>query len=113
MADILYTIAVLSAHASSVVLRLACFQAKNADGPRKRSWSRQVCCRNEPNVHKVEMRDNVDRWHGAQLSLIIAGHWQYYRAKVLLHCRALAVIDSRIAHHELTQSCKRSERLVH
>ena len=28
------------------------------------------------------MRDNGDRWHGAQLSLIIAGHWQYYRAKV-------------------------------
>ena len=40
-------------------------------------------CRNEPNVHKVEMRDNQDRWHGAQLSLIIAGHWQYYRAKVV------------------------------
>jgi len=43
------------------------------------------CCsarRNEPNVHKVEMRDNGERWHGAQLSLIIAGHWQYYRAKV-------------------------------
>jgi len=39
--------------------------------------------RNEPNVHKAEMRDNGDRWHGAQLSLIIAGHWQYYRAKVL------------------------------
>ena len=28
------------------------------------------------------MRDNGGRWHGAQLSLIIAGHWQYYRAKV-------------------------------
>ena len=53
--------------------------------PIGRSRGPQYCRRNEPNVHKVEMRDNVERWHGAQLSLIIAGHWQYYRAKVLMH----------------------------
>jgi DNA topoisomerase VI subunit B len=48
--------------------------------------------RNEPNVHESAMRDNPSRWHGAELSLIIAGHWQYYRAKILKYLRQIAVI---------------------
>ena len=39
-----------------------------------------------------EMRDNEDQWHGAELSLIIAGNWQYYRAKILKYLRQIAVI---------------------
>ena len=48
--------------------------------------------RNEPNVHKVEQRGNDERWHGSQLSLIIAGHWTPYRAKILKYLRQIAVI---------------------
>lgn len=40
-------------------------------------------CRNEPNVHAEAMRDNAERWHGAELSVTILGNWQYYRSKVL------------------------------
>jgi hypothetical protein len=33
-------------------------------------------CRNQPNVHEVKKLSNSGKWHGAQLTLIIAGHWQ-------------------------------------
>ena len=48
--------------------------------------------RNEPNVHKSEMRDNEAGWRGSQLSLIIAGDWRYYRSKILKYLRQIAVI---------------------
>lgn len=32
--------------------------------------------RNQPNVHEVKKLSNSGDWHGAQLTLIIAGHWQ-------------------------------------
>ncbi len=48
--------------------------------------------RNQPNVHEVKKLDNGGGWHGAQLTLLIAGHWQYYRAKILKYLRQIAVI---------------------
>ena len=48
--------------------------------------------RNQPNVHVSKLLDNPDGWHGAELSLIIAGNWQYYRAKVLKYLQQIAVI---------------------
>lgn len=34
-------------------------------------------------MHEQKLLDNLDGWHGSELSLIIAGNWQYYRAKVV------------------------------
>ncbi|KAI3432870.1 hypothetical protein D9Q98_010453 [Chlorella vulgaris] len=48
--------------------------------------------RNQPNVHEQKLLDNSDGWHGAELSVIIAGNWQYYRAKVLKYLQQIAVI---------------------
>lgn len=48
--------------------------------------------RNEPNVHREAQLPNPDGWHGAQLSLIIEGNWQYYRPKILKYLRQIAVI---------------------
>ena len=33
-------------------------------------------------MHESKLLDNPDGWHGAELSVIIAGNWAYYRAKV-------------------------------
>lgn len=52
----------------------------------------QGCCRNQPNVHEQKLLDNADGWHGAELSVVIAGNWQYYRAKVLKYLQQIAVI---------------------
>ena len=38
--------------------------------------------RNEPEVHACELLPNPGGWHGAELSLVIAGNWTYYRPKV-------------------------------
>jgi hypothetical protein len=43
-------------------------------------------------VHEQKLLDNSDGWHGAELSVIIAGNWQYYRAKVLKYLQQIAVI---------------------
>uniref|UniRef100_A0A1D2A4G6 DNA topoisomerase 6 subunit B n=1 Tax=Auxenochlorella protothecoides TaxID=3075 RepID=A0A1D2A4G6_AUXPR len=48
--------------------------------------------KNQPNVHEQKLLDNLDHWHGAELSLIIAGNWQYYRSKVLKYLQLIAVI---------------------
>ncbi|KAG7673745.1 hypothetical protein Ndes2437B_g01910 [Nannochloris sp. 'desiccata'] len=48
--------------------------------------------RNEPNVHVAKLLDNPDGWRGAELSVIIAGNWQYYRSKVLKYLQQIAVI---------------------
>lgn len=48
--------------------------------------------RNEPNVHVSKLLENPDRWRGAELSVIIAGNWQYYRPKVLKYLQQIAVI---------------------
>lgn len=48
--------------------------------------------RNQPNVHASKLLDNPDGWHGAELSVIISGHWQYYRSKVLKYLQQIAVI---------------------
>jgi len=51
-----------------------------------------AACRNQPNVHEQKLLDNADGWHGAELSVVIAGNWQYYRAKVLKYLQQIAVI---------------------
>lgn len=48
--------------------------------------------KNLPNVHESKQLSNEDGWHGAELSVIISGHWQYYRAKVLKYLQQIAVI---------------------
>ncbi|CAD7704824.1 unnamed protein product [Ostreobium quekettii] len=47
---------------------------------------------NEPNVHKVELVDNADGWHGVDVSVTIEGDWNKCRAKVLNYLRQIAVI---------------------
>lgn len=48
--------------------------------------------RNEPNVHASKLLDNPEGWRGAELSVVIAGNWQYYRPKVLKYLQQIAVI---------------------
>ena len=48
--------------------------------------------KNEPNIHVVKLLDNPDKWRGAELSVTIAGNWQYYRPKVLKYLQQIAVI---------------------
>lgn len=48
--------------------------------------------RNQPNIHASKLLNNPTRWHGSELSVVIAGHWQYYRAKILKYLQQIAVI---------------------
>lgn len=48
--------------------------------------------KNRPNVHVSKFLENKDSWHGSELSVVIAGNWQYYRAKVLKYLQQIAVI---------------------
>eukprot|EP00889_Picochlorum_renovo_P003283 jgi/Picre1/30313/NNA_005677.t1 len=48
--------------------------------------------KNLPNVHEGKELTNENGWHGAELSVTICGHWQYYRAKVLKYLQQIAVI---------------------
>ncbi|KAF5748777.1 DNA topoisomerase 6 subunit B isoform X1 [Tripterygium wilfordii] len=48
--------------------------------------------RNIPNVHIHEKRDNKDRWHGAEIQVVIEGNWTTYRSKILHYMRQMAVI---------------------
>ena len=56
------------------------------------------------------MRDNADQWHGAELSLVIAGHWQYYRAKVMplrMHPAVINDTDVRpVARQPVASRCR-------
>ncbi|KAL5765027.1 hypothetical protein ACOSP7_017336 [Xanthoceras sorbifolium] len=48
--------------------------------------------KNIPHVHLHEKRDNKDRWHGAEIQVVIEGNWTTYRSKILHYMRQMAVI---------------------
>lgn len=48
--------------------------------------------RNIPHVHLHEKRDNKERWHGAEIQVVIEGNWTTYRSKILHYMRQMAVI---------------------
>ncbi|XVF04637.1 hypothetical protein REPUB_Repub05bG0101700 [Reevesia pubescens] len=48
--------------------------------------------RNIPHIHLHEKRDNKDRWHGAEIEVVIEGNWTTYRSKILHYMRQMAVI---------------------
>ncbi|PON51672.1 DNA topoisomerase VI, subunit B [Trema orientale] len=48
--------------------------------------------RNIPHVHAHEKRDNRERWHGAEIQVVIEGNWTTYRSKILHYMRQMAVI---------------------
>uniref|UniRef100_A0A0E0EQ66 DNA topoisomerase 6 subunit B n=1 Tax=Oryza meridionalis TaxID=40149 RepID=A0A0E0EQ66_9ORYZ len=48
--------------------------------------------KNVPHVHLHEKRENKDRWHGAELQVIIEGNWTTHRSKILHYMRQMAVI---------------------
>ncbi|KAJ3693410.1 hypothetical protein LUZ60_008890 [Juncus effusus] len=48
--------------------------------------------KNIPHVHLHEKRENKDRWHGAEIQVIIEGNWTTYRLKILHYMRQMAVI---------------------
>ncbi|KAK4254876.1 hypothetical protein QN277_007953 [Acacia crassicarpa] len=47
---------------------------------------------NIPHVHLHEKRENKDRWHGAEIQVVIEGNWTTYRSKILHYMRQMAVI---------------------
>ncbi|GAA0150681.1 ribosomal protein [Lithospermum erythrorhizon] len=48
--------------------------------------------KNTPHIHLHEKRDNKERWHGAQIQIVIEGNWTTYRSKILHYMRQMAVI---------------------
>ncbi|CAA0805756.1 DNA topoisomerase 6 subunit B [Striga hermonthica] len=48
--------------------------------------------RNVPHIHVHEKRDNEERWHGAEIQIVIEGNWTTYRSKILHYMRQMAVI---------------------
>ncbi|KAK8520560.1 hypothetical protein V6N12_004495 [Hibiscus sabdariffa] len=48
--------------------------------------------RNVPHIHLHEKRDNKDKWHGAEIQVVIEGNWTTYRSKILHYMRQMAVI---------------------
>ncbi|CAN1263594.1 DNA topoisomerase 6 subunit B [Linum perenne] len=48
--------------------------------------------RNTPHVHLHEKRKNDDKWHGAEIQVVIEGNWTTYRSKILHYMRQMAVI---------------------
>ncbi|XP_042391435.1 DNA topoisomerase 6 subunit B-like isoform X2 [Zingiber officinale] len=48
--------------------------------------------RNIPHVHLHEKRENKDKWHGAEIQIIIEGNWTTYRSKIIHYMRQMAVI---------------------
>ncbi|XP_042012063.1 DNA topoisomerase 6 subunit B-like [Salvia splendens] len=48
--------------------------------------------RNIPHIHVHEKRENHERWHGAEIQIVIEGNWTTYRSKILHYMRQMAVI---------------------
>ncbi|TYJ02719.1 hypothetical protein E1A91_A13G248600v1 [Gossypium mustelinum] len=48
--------------------------------------------RNIPHIHLHEKRDNKDKWHGAEIQVVIEGNWTTYRSKISHYMRQMAVI---------------------
>ncbi|GMI84168.1 topoisomerase 6 subunit B, ROOT HAIRLESS 3, ELONGATED HYPOCOTYL 6, HARLEQUIN [Hibiscus trionum] len=48
--------------------------------------------RNIPHIHLHEKRGNKDKWHGAEIQVVIEGNWTTYRSKILHYMRQMAVI---------------------
>ncbi|KAL6516257.1 DNA topoisomerase 6 subunit B [Orobanche gracilis] len=48
--------------------------------------------RNVPHIHVHEKRENGERWHGAEIQIVIEGNWTTYRSKILHYMRQMAVI---------------------
>ncbi|KAK4760520.1 hypothetical protein SAY87_005413 [Trapa incisa] len=48
--------------------------------------------RNMPHIHLHEKQQNKERWHGAEIQVIIEGNWTTYRSKILHYMRQMAVI---------------------
>ncbi|KAK2080322.1 hypothetical protein QBZ16_000175 [Prototheca wickerhamii] len=70
--------------------------------------------RNQPNVHEERLLPNPDRWHGAELSVVIEGNWQYYRSKILKYLQLVAVITpycQTVKHHPASVDLELVKRL--
>lgn len=48
--------------------------------------------KNVPHIHVHEKRENTERWHGAEIQIVIEGNWTTYRSKILHYMRQMAVI---------------------
>ncbi|KAK4419510.1 DNA topoisomerase 6 subunit B [Sesamum alatum] len=48
--------------------------------------------KNIPHIHVHEKRENEERWHGAEIQIVIEGNWTTYRSKILHYMRQMAVI---------------------
>jgi DNA topoisomerase VI B subunit len=48
--------------------------------------------RNIPHIHLHEKKGNKEKWHGAEIQVVIEGNWTTYRSKILHYMRQMAVI---------------------
>lgn len=48
--------------------------------------------RNIPHVHVHNKKENKEKWHGAEIQIVIEGNWTTYRSKILHYMRQMAVI---------------------
>lgn len=40
-------------------------------------------CRNIPHIHLHEKKANKEKWHGAEIQVVIEGNWTTYRVRVV------------------------------
>uniref|UniRef100_A0A2P2LAL6 DNA topoisomerase 6 subunit B n=2 Tax=Rhizophora mucronata TaxID=61149 RepID=A0A2P2LAL6_RHIMU len=55
--------------------------------------------RNIPHLHLHEKKSNDDKWHGAEILVVIEGNWTTYRSKILHYMRQMAVITPYAQFH--------------
>lgn len=48
--------------------------------------------RNIPHIHVHNKKENKEKWHGAEIQIVIEGNWTTYRSKILHYMRQMAVI---------------------
>ncbi|XP_075500761.1 DNA topoisomerase 6 subunit B isoform X1 [Primulina tabacum] len=48
--------------------------------------------RNIPHIHVHNKKENKEKWHGAEINIVIEGNWTTYRSKILHYMRQMAVI---------------------
>ncbi|KZV52333.1 DNA topoisomerase 6 subunit B, partial [Dorcoceras hygrometricum] len=48
--------------------------------------------RNIPHIHVHTKKENKEKWHGAEIQIVIEGNWTTYRSKILHYMRQMAVI---------------------
>ena len=65
-----------------------------------------VFFRNIPHIHVHQKRENRNKWHGAEIKVIIEGNWTTYRVSLLDNLMSSFIYVERYLHETIKhQSC--------